>query len=70
MNLVLDTDYNTFLMNINGFKLGILRKLGGRFVGRLRLITILSIIFSSVDVSTSVTLPEGEDADETFNSLN
>jgi len=46
--MVFNTDYNTFLLNINRFKLDLLEKLGESYQGRPRLITILSILYGSV----------------------
>jgi len=48
VNMVFNTDYNTFLLNINRFKLDLLEKLGESYQGRPRLITILSILYGSV----------------------
>lgn len=67
--MTLNADFNTFMTNIIEFKLSICRMLGGNFVGKEKLFTILSLVFGSVNVDGTVTVPEGEDPTEAFNSL-
>ena len=69
VSMTLNADFNTFMANIISFKLSICRMLGGSFVGKEKLFTILSLVFGSVEVDGSVTVPEGEDATSAFDSL-
>lgn len=69
VSMTLNADFNTFMANIISFKLSICDMLGGSFRGKEKLFTILSLIFGSVQVGGSVTVPEGESADDAFTSL-
>lgn len=69
VNMVFNTDYNTFLLNINRFKLDLLEKLGESYQGRPRLITILSILYGSVQIDSLFTTPNEQNPLDLFNTL-
>ena len=59
LSLTLNTDIDTFMLNIKSFKEGVADILGGNFVGKRRLLTILAINSGSAIVDTTVTVSNG-----------
>ena len=66
----LNANYNSFMLNINKFKLDFVNRLGGAFRGKIRLLTFLKLVFGSVNAEAQVTVPAGESPDDAFNTLN
>lgn len=65
----LQTDYNTFILSIQEFKRTILSMLGSNYAGRTKLLTFTSITEGSVNIESTLSVPEGETPLETYQML-
>jgi hypothetical protein len=67
--MTLQTDYDNFILSIQEFKRAILDMLGGNFSGNTKLLTFNSIVSGSVVIDSVLSVPSGETATNTYNTL-